>query len=141
MTKFFLFVVVFVFATGCTSAIMNNSTNIQTPAMTIKNPKCNHLKAAKVFDVSDDFVLANGCVSSTDFCPGYEVYIKKENNEIYYEGKIIRPIHDKCFAYEGAYKYETVSGFINSIPKLISVDAKIINPEYRVWEQQQSIKQ
>lgn len=140
MKKYLLFMALGLLA-GCADSAINAESEVtKAPTKIIQNPKCNHLIAAKVFDIADDFVLANGCVSGTDFCPGYAVYVKKKKNEIYYEGKIIRPDTDKCLAYEGVYKYETASGFINSVPKLISVDKKIINPEYRIWEQQQIVE-
>lgn len=140
MQKYLLYFSVLGLIMGCATSSTNSGTD--TPAKIIKNPRCNSLTAVKVFDVADKFVLANGCTHGTDYCPGYVVYVKKDNNQIYYEGKVIKPENGKCFAYAKgeAFTYNTAYGIPNTVPKLMSVDSQITNPEYAFWEQRNKNK-
>lgn len=90
----------------------------------VKNPYCeNEFDSYEVFQVLQDFVLANGCeVTSYDKCNtlhGRVFMFPKQGEEIYFDKKILSPSDNFCSVYAGIFTYENKAGNINTVPILL----------------------
>lgn len=123
------------------------STSIFNPAppQTIRNEKCEDVPAVKIFQVLDDYALADTCEKSSYTekysCYGMTVYVQKGKNELFYDNKIIEPKGDQCISYSGTYKYESQNGAQHTVPKIKIINAEIPNPAYQKWENEQKKKE
>lgn len=115
---------------------------INKPSETIPNPKCEDIAALEVFQVLDKFVLTNTCEEKSYgmFCSFPVVYVEKEKGKIYYDDQKIIPSAEQCFEYIGTYKYTTRAEANKVVPKAKLVPARIANPEYEIWKQEQENK-
>lgn len=129
---------------GCVGAKEGTyTTSIFNPAppQIIQNEKCEDIPAVQVFQVLDDYALANVCKKreySDDYsCLGMTVYVLKNKDELLYDDKIIEPKEGQCISFSGTYKYEAKSKVIKTVPKMKMIDAEISNPEYDRWLKEQ----
>lgn len=99
-----------------------------TPPKNVVNSKCQSFKKIKIFQVLDNFALANTC--DNDYCFGPVVYIPKEKGEIYYDEQKITPPNNKCFGFNGTYQYETKDERTKTVPKIAFINATVPNPKY-----------
>jgi len=116
----------------------------------VKNPYCeNEFKSYKVFQVLEDFVLAEGCeITSYDKCSTYHGRIfmfPKEKDEIYFDKKILTPASGFCSVYAGVYVYETRGGLNNTVPILFflpkEIDKVMLNNIKKLREETQTKKE
>lgn len=88
----------------------------------IKNPYCeNEYKSYEVFQVLSDFVLVNGCDTSYSKCGTINSKIfmyPKQEDELYFDKKILTPPNGSCSTYIGIYKYESKNGTQHTVPIL-----------------------
>lgn len=118
---------------GCetTKILSSMQSNNTEPPRTIRNTKCEDVKSFKVFQVLDNFVLANVCRDGDDeYCFGHVVYIQKEKNKIYFDDQKINLRRDECAIYIGTYKYEAKNGLLKTVPKVKIISSQVPNPEY-----------
>lgn len=104
-----------------------------TAQSTVPNPDCEEVSQFRVFQVLDDFALANACEATShgDFvtCFGHTVYLPREPGKIYYDDQIIKSPPDKCVVYIGTYRIERRYDY-KTVPVVKFVDARIpIPPE------------
>lgn len=90
----------------------------------VENPYCeNEFKSYKVFQVLSDFVLADGCeVTSYDKCSTFHGRIfmfPKQDDELYFDNKILTPPSKFCSVYAGTYNYESKGGISHTVPVLL----------------------
>lgn len=96
-------------------------------AHTTRNPDCENVKALKVFQVLDSFVLANVCESKySRYCLGHVVYIPKAADEIYYDDQKIIINKNECVIYTGTFRYETREGF-KTVPVAKIANSQVTN--------------
>lgn len=114
--------IIVIFLSGCET--------IQTPIeKASRNPKCEDINSFKVFQVVDDFVLANVCEDSdTSLCMGHTVIFKKEKGKIYFDDQIINVKGNECAIYTGTHKYPTKFGY-KTVPIVKIIDSQNLNPE------------
>ncbi len=89
----------------------------------VKNPYCeNEYNSYEIFQVLSDFVLASGCeVTSYSTCSTINskifVYPKQEE-ELYFDKKILTPPSEFCSTYVGVFTYESKDGASHTVPVL-----------------------
>lgn len=116
------FIVLLLLIIGCETT----HTSFQDPS---RNPKCEDVKAFKVFQVLDKFVLANVCEdNNTEFCFGHVVRINKEKETIYYDDQVIKVKYNECAIYTGTFKYETNRGY-KTVPIVKIINSRMPNTE------------
>lgn len=122
-----MFIIPVILFTACeTTQTHNNMPGYSTT----RNPQCEDINAFKVFQVLDDFVLANVCEERDyRFCSGHVVYIPKEKEKIYYDDQVITVKRGQCAIYIGTYKYETKAKTIRTVPIVKFIDSEIPEPE------------
>lgn len=90
----------------------------------VKNPYCeNEFKSYKIFQVLPEHVLTFGCtVTDYDKCStslGKIFMFLKQENELYFDGKILTSPRDSCPTYLGIYKYESKDENFHTVPVLM----------------------
>lgn len=86
---------------------------------TEKNENCANFNAVKVFQTLNDGALASVCDSGgTKHCLGMTVFVTKTWDLELWDEKVITPPKDKCFAYNGTYKYESKGAGTKTVPVL-----------------------
>jgi len=96
---------------------------------TQRNPKCEDVRAFKVFQVLDKFVLASICeYYDTQYCMGHTVIFKKEKGKIYYDDQVIKVKDNECAIYTGTYRYQTQGGY-KTVPIVKIINSKMPNAE------------
>jgi len=104
------------------------------PPKTIRNNKCENIVSFQVFQVLNNYVLANVCDDySGNYCYGHVVYIQRERGKIYYDDQRINVQHGECPIYIGTFQYVTRDGMVKTVPKVKIIDSEIPNPEYNNW--------
>lgn len=98
----------------------------------VKNPYCeSEYESYEVFQVLPDYVLAKGCDTSYGKCDTIDTKIfmyPKQNDEIYFDKKILTPPSGTCSTYIGIFKYESQNGMNHVVPVLAFVP-KVIYKE------------
>ncbi len=127
------------------TACMQNGNSFIAPSEKINNPKCEKIISIEVFQVLDDFALANACTKKYDYIDGckeeHVVYLAKEKGKIYFDEQKIEFPDGKCPVYTGTYTYTTKQEFDKTVPKVKFADKKIKNPAYENWLKEQSKKE
>ena len=145
MKKIFLLLCILPLLAGCVKNSGTSSIFSTEPAQTIRNEKCEDIPAVKIFQVLDDFSLANTCDSAkyTEglHCFGYTVYVPKEKGELYFDDKVIKPKDGQCISYSGTYQYEAKNGSEKTVPKVKIVNSEVPNPEYKKWLKEQETRE
>ena len=102
------------------------------PSLIVKNPYCeNEFQFFEVFQTLPEFVLVKGCNKKEgmgDYC--FSLNIRnfvtfKKPNEIYFDGKILKPNKDECSVYVGVFQYEARNGHTHIVPMLSFESKKI----------------
>ena len=129
-----LFIFSFLLLSAC-NTMMTTFDKVSAPPEKIPNPKCENVIQLEVFQVLDDFALANACTKmGYSMCvESHIVYIPKEKNKIYYDEQKIAFPEGKCVSYSGTYSYETKQEFLKTVPKVKFINDEITNPEYTKW--------
>ena len=112
---------------GCETiqTLSSTQTGSDVPPKTIPNAKCENINAFKVFQVLDNFVLANVCrESDSEYCHGHTVYIPKEKGTIYFDDQRIFVKSGECPIYIGTYQYQTKVGY-KTVPTAVPWILKI----------------
>jgi hypothetical protein len=124
-----IFIILLIFICGCETTKTSIQSKTDEPSKTIRNPKCEDIKSFKVFQVLDNFVLANVCRDSDDqYCFGHVVYFPKEKGKIYFDDQIIKVKDNECAIYIGTHQYQTKNGY-KTVPIVKIIDSQITNPE------------
>jgi len=127
--KILLILLIFIYACETKQTRSTIQNDIKEPSVTIRNSKCEDITSFKVFQVLDNFVLANACKDSNDeYCMGYTVYFKKEKGKIYFDDQIIKVKDNECAIYVGTYQYQTKVGY-KTVPVVNIIDSRISNSE------------
>ena len=86
-----------------------------------RNTDCSDVRAIKVFQTLSSWsALARVCENgSTSYCYGTVVRLEKDGEDLW-DDKIVTPGQDKCFVYDGTYKYETKGNDTKTVPVLKS---------------------
>ncbi|HRZ27106.1 MAG TPA: hypothetical protein P5295_09890 [Spirochaetota bacterium] len=120
MKRIIIFLLIFI--CGCETT----QTSIQK---TIRNQKCEDVQSFKVFQVLDNFILANVCRDGDDeYCLGHTVYFQKEKDKIYYDDQLIKVNDNECAIYVGTYKYQTKNGY-KTVPIVKIIDSRMPKAE------------
>jgi hypothetical protein len=130
-----ILIAIMIAVSACETPQPHRYTPIKAPPQptTMTNPDCEEVSQFRVFQVLDDFALANACEATShgDFitCFGHTVYLPREPGKIYYDDQIIKSPPGKCVVYVGTHQYETARGY-KTVPVVKFVDARIpIPPE------------
>lgn len=97
------------------------------PSLVVKNLYCeSEFQSFEVFQVLSDVVLVHGCKEysySSECLTHYdrEFITYKKPNEIYFDGKILKPNKDECPVYIGVFKYK----YEKTVPMLSFESKKI----------------
>lgn len=84
-----------------------------------RNENCAEFSKIKVFQTLDDGALARVCDGyDTKYCSGMVVAITKMWGLELWDDKVITPPKDKCFSYNGTYKYKTKGDDTKTVPVL-----------------------
>lgn len=123
------------------------------PSKTIINPQCERVQI-KVFQVLDDFALADACPqrSLTRFnkpyyadpeedyefnCnKSYIVYLPKGEEDHYYDHQTLKFPDGKCPIYTNTFTYYNKLGIKKTVPKVKFINKTITNPAYTEWLKQ-----
>ena len=93
------------------------------------NPYCeNEFYAYEVFQVLEDFVLAEGCVKSIQgYCEhsGRYFVVPQKQGEPYFDGLILQPDKNECSVYAGTYTYKAKNDVEHTVPILMFVPKMI----------------
>lgn len=129
LKKTFIILLVFICSCETTQTSFTNQSSIKGSSKSIRNPKCEDITSYKVFQVLDNFVLANACKDNDDqYCMGYTVYFNKEKGKIYFDDQIIKVKENECAIYVGTYQYQTKLGY-KTVPIVKIIDSQNLNPE------------
>ncbi len=130
-----LIVILLAIICGCNTIKPSSSLNEnQGPNKTIRNPKCEDIYSFQVFQVLNNYVLANVCDgNSSDYCYGHVVYFQRERGKIYFDDQRINVKQGECPIYVGTFQYVTRDGLVKTVPKVKIVDSEMPNPEYGEW--------
>lgn len=84
-----------------------------------RNTDCSDVRAIRVFQTLSSWsALARICENgSTSYCYGTVVLLEKDGEDLW-DDKIVKPGQDKCFVYDGTYKYETKGNDTKTVPVL-----------------------
>ena len=96
------------------------STNTNGNLWTVKKGDyCANFKAVKVFQTLGDSALAMVCdTNDTRYCSGMVVFVDEKLSAPLWDEKVILPPTDKCFTYDGTYKYKNKGDDIKTVPVL-----------------------
>lgn len=112
----------FLLTIGCETT----HTSFQDPS---RNPKCEDVKAFKVFQVIDNFVLAHVYEDiDTKYCSGHMVRINKDKETIYFDDQVIKVKYNECAIYTGTFRYETRISY-RTVPIVEIINSKMPNTE------------
>jgi hypothetical protein len=120
-----IFIVLLIFICGCETTQTTIQSETEKPTKITRNPKCEDIKAFKVFQVVDTYVLAFVCEekSYNDCSLGHAVYFNKEKDKIYFDDQIIKVKSNECAIYTGTFQYQLQSGFIRTVPIVKIIDS------------------
>lgn len=93
------------------------------------NPYCeNEFSAYEVFQVLEDFALAEGCAKGVSgSCAGSGRYfvIPQKHGEPYFDGLLLQLGKDECSVYAGTYTYKARNDMEHTVPVLMFIPKKI----------------
>ena len=82
-----------------------------------KNIKCKNIPEIEVYQLLDGFALAAVCEKrGAKYCDGALVRINEYPGDTFYENMRIVAPKDKCFVYNGAYRYKNKQNMTRTIP-------------------------
>ena len=129
--------------------ILAGCVGLIAPPETIRNEKCLDFDKMKVFQITNDGILAHLCPDnypsyyrdSYDACVvhGDLVWlpVKKKDNDYVDEQKVQLP-NKKCFMADGVYRYTTRQEIERSVRKIKIADANVANPAFAEYQRQQA---
>ena len=94
-----------------------------------QNPYCeSEFFAYEVFQVLEDFVLAEGCVKSVQGSCGSSgrfFVVPQKQGEPYFDGLILQPDKNECSVYAGTYTYKAKNNVEHTVPVLMFIPKMI----------------
>jgi len=110
-----LFLILSIILVGCVDGHMSSLSHVSKE----RNKKCADIKEVKVFQVFEDGALASVCENSySTYCSGMTVVVLRERGEDLWDDKRVKASKDKCFVYDGTYKYESKGAGNKTVPIL-----------------------
>jgi len=113
--------IIFVLFTIILSACSLLSSNTDDTTWKVeKNEDCADFTTIKVFQTLDNGALAHVCNNSwnTEYCSGMVVFVMKQWDMKLWDERVLTVPQDKCFTYDGTYKYETKGKDVKTVPML-----------------------